>query len=109
MSNFIIFTGLFIFGENVTISEKENTTGFFPVDIASEGDNSSLSYTWTRNGLPVTNTSRVSFQLRGINFTNGEGGMQRSDSGVYALNISNLAGYAVTYLTLNVQCEKHYT
>ena len=57
----------------------------------------------------MTNTSRVSFQLRGINFTDGEGGMQRSDLGVYALNISNFAGYTVTYLTLNVQCKKHYS
>ena len=55
--------------------------------------------------MPVTSNSRVRFQLRGINFTDGGGGMKRGDLGVYRLNISNFAGYAVTYLTLNVQCE----
>ena len=94
-----------MFGDNVTITEKENTTGFFSVNIIQEGDDRDLSYTWTRNGMPVTSDSRVTFQLRGINFTVGGGGMRRSDLGVYRLNISNFAGYAVTYLTLNVQCE----
>ena len=53
----------------------------------------------------MTSDSRVMFQLRGMNFTDGGGGMKRSDLGMYRLNISNFAGYAVTYLTLNVQCE----
>lgn len=101
----IILTGPFIFGENVTVIQSENTTGFFSVNIISEGDDKNLTYTWTRNGIQLTSTPRVKYQLRGINFTDGEGGMNRNDLGVYKLAISNFAGHAVTYLTLDVQCE----
>ena len=75
------------------------------MNIISEGDDKDLTYAWTRNGIQLTSTPRVKYQLRGINFTDGQGGMNRSDLGVYKLTISNFAGKAVTYLTLDVQCE----
>lgn len=53
--------------------------------------------------------SRIDFMLRGINFTDGGGGMKRSDAGIYRLNITNFGGYAVTYLTLDVQCKCMHT
>ena len=79
------------------------------MNVIHEGDDKDLDYTWTRNGVPLESDSRVVFMLTGINFTDGGGGMKRSDLGVYRLNISNFGGYAVTYLTLDVQCEWNNT
>ena len=64
-----------------------------------------ISYQWTRNGVVLISNERVQYLMDGINFTDSEGGMYRNDSGIYRLKISNIAGSAVTYLTLDVQCE----
>jgi len=53
----------------------------------------------------LISNERVQYLIDGINFTESEGGMYRNDSGIYRLEISNIAGSAVTYLTLDVQCK----
>ena len=73
--------------------------------ITTEGDDEDHSYTWTKDGIPLQSNSRVNFSLKGIYFITRRGGMKRSDSGVYQLNVSNIFGFTVTYLTLDVQCE----
>ena len=95
----------FKFGDDATVSRPESTTDFFPVNITEVGDSLQLSYEWTRNGAVLLSNGRVQYLINGINFTDGQGGMYRNDSGVYKLTISNVAGSSVTYLTLDVQCE----
>ena len=75
------------------------------MSITTEGNITDHNYTWTKNGIPLESNSRVEFLLKEIMFVDGRGGMKRSDSGVYRLNVSNVLSYAVTYLTLDVQCE----
>ena len=75
------------------------------MNINTEGADAEHNYTWTKNGITLESNSRVKFLLQGINFLNGGGGMKRSDSGIYQLNVLNILSYEVTYLTLNVQCE----
>jgi len=64
-----------------------------------------ISYQWSRDGVVLTSNERVQYLMDGINFTDSQGGMYRNDSGIYKLNILNIAGSAVTYLTLDVQCK----
>ena len=78
---------------------------FLQVNITTEGSELDHSYNWTKDGIPLQSNSRVEFHLRGIDFVTGRGGMKRSDSGVYRLNVSNIFGFTVTYLILDVQCE----
>ena len=95
----------FKFGNDTIISRREYTTGFFPVNIDAVGDDVEINYEWTRNGVVLSPNDRVQYLINGINFTDGQGGMYRNDSGIYRLNISNIAGSTVTYLTLDVQCK----
>jgi len=64
-----------------------------------------IIYEWSRDGVVLTSNERVRYLMGGINFTDSQGGMYRNDSGIYKLNISNIAGSTVTYLTLDVQCK----
>jgi len=106
--NVCIYPGIsepFKFSDNERVSRPESITGFFPVNIAEAGDLVQLSYQWIRNGVVLMSDERVQYLMTGINFTDGQGGMYRNDSGIYQLTITNIAGSAVTYLTLDVQCE----
>ena len=69
------------------------------------GDLVQISYKWTRNEVVLISNERVQYLMNGINFTDGQGGMNCGDSGIYKLMISNIAGSAVTYLMLDVQSE----
>lgn len=95
----------FKFGNDTLIERSENVTGFYPVDIKQIGDDVDVYYMWSRDGVVLISTKRVQYLMTGISFTDGQGGMYRNDSGMYQLIISNIAGTAETYFTLDVQCK----
>ena len=56
---------------------------------------------WIFNGQLLPSTDRITLGLYNISFTS----VERTEAGVYELNVSNDAGSAISNLTLDVQCE----
>ena len=59
------------------------------------------SYIWRRNSQIISNSSRITVTANSITISN----VNRSDSGVYTIFSSNVAGNGSANFTLNVYCE----
>lgn len=63
-----------------------------------------IMYEWSRDRVVLKSYERVQYLLDRKNYTKGQVGMHCTDSGIYKLNISNIAGSTVTYLA-NTECS----
>ena len=59
------------------------------------------SFTWTRDTVPFSSTERIALTVDSISISS----VSRSDSGVYIVTASNVAGSGSTNFTLNVYCK----
>ena len=59
------------------------------------------SYTWRRNGQIISNSNRITVTANNITISS----VNKSDSGVYTIFSSNVAGSGSANFTLNVYCE----
>ena len=86
-------------GDNFTINLANTTNDPFPPIITSvlsfyESDNSFGGQVLENNNMTYVADYNVTFNF-----------VQRTQSGLYRLNVSNIAGFAVGEFILNVQCK----
>ena len=74
----------------------------FAISVVVNANPSTVSYTWTRDGLPLSkNGRRITAHSSTLNITK----LERQDGGIYTVEAMNLEGHAVYNLSLNVLCK----
>lgn len=84
----------------MSLQEGTNTVANFE---SSENDPvpSTVTTQWTFNGQLLNSTNRTKPGVYSISFVN----LERNDTGLYEIFVSNAAGTSISNLTLDVQCE----
>lgn len=74
----------------------------FVISVSAMGNPNEISYTWTRDGLPlVSNNRRISVRASTLNITK----LDRHDAGTYICEATNEEGTTFYQLNLTVQCK----
>lgn len=75
------------------------------ISLKADGNPSSITYTWTKDGLPVglssTGMERVIAEGSVLNITK----LSRNDAGVYTCEAINSQGSSVTHVNVSVECK----
>ncbi len=71
------------------------------IPLQATGNPTPISYTWSKNGVPLSRNLNYVFDGSTLNFTR----LSRSDSGSYSCEALNKEGSSFTNFTVNVQCE----
>lgn len=81
------------------------------ITLRADGNPQSIAYTWTKDGLPIMQSSsssgieRILSDGPMLNITN----LSRHDAGVYSCEAINSQGSSVTQVNITVQCKDSYT
>ena len=76
----------------------------FVISVAARGNPAAITYTWSRDGLPLSlNSAGSRFIARGstLNITK----LERYDAGTYVCEAINYMGTTFYHLNLTVQCK----
>lgn len=80
------------------------------ITLKAEGNPSSIAYTWTKDGLPITQAStstgmeRIVSDGPVLNITK----LSRHDAGTYSCEALNSQGSNLAQVNITVQCKLHY-
>ena len=81
-----------------TITEGDTNT---QINVTTDANPFPSSFTWSRNGVPITSSSNVALTESSIRFTT----VQRNNAGMYNVYSNNTAGGGSTTFELIVQCK----
>ena len=106
---FTLFIGSPNFIDNLPVVTVEGSTNTINLSQAPDAFPFPQQFSWTVNGSPARNNSRVSFGYPSVTFQQ----MERGDAGTYILaatnyrldNASVLVGMDTGSFTLDVQCK----
>lgn len=77
------------------------------ISLKADGNPTSITYTWTKDGLPITQSSSSTGNERIVsdgpilNITK----LSRHDSGRYSCEALNSQGSAISHVNISVQCK----
>ena len=71
------------------------------INMTARGNPERITYTWTKNGLELTDSDRFRIDGAIANIS----GVERSDQGNYQVTATNEEGKSTADFVLNVQCE----
>lgn len=103
----VLFLDKPVFDENL----EKTVTGIedepLIINLKAEGNPSNIAYTWTKDGLPVTQagaatgTERIISDGQILNITR----LSRHDAGSYTCEALNSQGSTVAIVNITVQCK----
>lgn len=77
------------------------------ISLRAEGNPTNIAYTWTKDGLPITQQStstgaeRILSEGPVLNITK----LNRHDAGIYSCEALNSQGSAILNINVTVECE----
>ena len=71
------------------------------IDVRLDANPFPSFFTWSRNGVPITSSSKVALTATSITFTT----VQQEDAGTYTVYSNNTAGSGSATFELIVQCK----
>lgn len=77
----------------------------FHVELVASGNPMSISYTWTKDGLPISSNSLSGQRLISDGPRLNISRLSRNDAGVYVCEALNSQGSALLEIQIDVECE----
>lgn len=91
-------------------TNEEEVTGIenepLIISLKAEGNPSTITYTWTKDGLPITQSpstgmERIITEGPTVNITK----LSRHDAGIYTCEAINSQGSSVVQVNVSVECK----